>query len=406
MLVVIADDFSGAAEIGGIGYRYGLNAEIQLKFDSRSTADLIVIDADTRSLTKDEAIEKTGSLVNDLKNSGKRIAFKKVDSVFRGHIVEEINVLQQHFNYRRVLLLPANPKRGRKIISGQYFVNAVSLNQTVFAKDPHFPTTSSSIEDIINKNSSVLRHIHATPISSLPDSALITGDVSSKEDIKSYIRKIGPDDLCCGAAEFFEAFLENNGYKVKKDETSKRTSLQWPYFSLIISGSTVKDQFEKNEIKTYNLQNLSLPGQWSGDQFILEKEKEEKWQAEVSDLLLQYQVVAISVKHEVKQVNGAAEIFSNHFIRLMHYISEKHGRGNIHFALTGGATASAIISKEGITGLKVKKEIAPGIVTLINEQTRELFTVKPGSYLWPASFAESLINQNKSIEQKASNFRD
>ena len=406
MLVVIADDFSGAAEIGGIGYRYGLNSEIQLKFDSRSTADLIVIDADTRSLTKDEAIEKTGSLVNDLKNSGKRIAFKKVDSVFRGHIVEEINVLQQHFNYRRVLLLPANPKRGRKIISGQYFVNAVSLKQTVFAKDPHFPTTSSSIGDIINKNSSVLRHIHATPISSLPDSALITGDVSSKEDIKSYIRKIGPDDLCCGAAEFFEAFLENNGYKVKKDETSKRTSLQWPYFSLIISGSTVKDQFEKNEIKTYNLQNLSLPGQWSGDQFILEKEKEEKWQAEVSDLLLQYQVVAISVKHEVKQVNGAAEIFSNHFIRLMHYISEKHGRGNIHFALTGGATASAIISKEGITGLKVKKEIAPGIVTLINEQTRELFTVKPGSYLWPASFAESLINQNKSIEQKASNFRD
>jgi len=398
MLVVIADDFSGAAEIGGIGYRYGLNAEIQLKFDSRSTADLIVIDADTRSLTKDEAIEKTGSLVNDLKNSGKRIAFKKVDSVFRGHIVEEINVLQQHFNYRRVLLLPANPKRGRKIISGQYFVNAVSLKQTVFAKDPHFPTTSSSIGDIINKNSSVLRHIHATPISSLPDSALITGDVSSKEDIKSYIRKIGPDDLCCGAAEFFEAFLENNGYKVKKDETSKRTSLQWPYFSLIISGSTVKDQFEKNEIKTYNLQNLSLPGQWSGDQFILEKEKEEKWQAEVSDLLLQYQVVAISVKHEVKQVNGAAEIFSNHFIRLMHYISEKHGRGNIHFALTGGATASAIISKEGITGLKVKKEIAPGIVTLINEQTRELFTVKPGSYLWPASFAKSLINQNKSSE--------
>ena len=406
MLVVIADDFSGAAEIGGIGYRYGLNAEIQLKFDSRSTADLIVIDADTRSLTKDEAIEKTGSLVNDLKNSGKRIAFKKVDSVFRGHIVEEINVLQQHFNYRRVLLLPANPKRGRKIISGQYFVNAVSLKQTVFAKDPHFPTTSSSIGDIINKNSSVLRHIHATPISSLPDSALITGDVSSKEDIKSYIRKIGPDDLCCGAAEFFEAFLENNGYKVKKDETSKRTSLQWPYFSLIISGSAVKDQFEKNEIKTYNLQNLSLPGQWSGDQFILEKEKEEKWQAEVSNLLLQYQVVAIFIDHEVKQVNGAAEIFSNHFIRLMHYISQKHGRGNIHFALTGGATASAIISKEGITGLKVKKEIAPGIVTLINEQTRELFTVKPGSYLWPASFAESLINQNKSIEQKASNFRD
>ena len=66
MLIVIADDFSGAAEIGGIGWRYGLNAEVQLTFDPRSNADLIVIDADTRSLTKDDAIMKTESLVNGL----------------------------------------------------------------------------------------------------------------------------------------------------------------------------------------------------------------------------------------------------------------------------------------------------------------------------------------------------
>ena len=163
MLIVIADDFSGAAEIGGIGWRYGLNAEVQLTFDPRSNADLIVIDADTRSLTKDDAIMKTESLVNDLKKSGKRISFKKVDSVFRGHIVEEINVLQHHFSYKKILLLPANPNRGRKIISGEYIVNNVRLDQTVFAKDPQFPTTSSSIEDIIHKNFLALPHIHATP---------------------------------------------------------------------------------------------------------------------------------------------------------------------------------------------------------------------------------------------------
>ena len=399
MLIVIADDFSGAAEIGGIGYRYGLKAQVQLEFDPHSGADLIVINADTRSLTENEAIKKTEGLVNDLRNSGKRIAFKKVDSVFRGHIVEEINVLQRQFKYKRVLLLPANPNRGRKIISGQYFVNGVSVDQTVFAKDPHFPTTSPSIEDVINKNSSVLTHIHVTPHLPLTVSALITGDVALKEDLECYIKHIGPDDLCCGAAECFEAFLESKGFKVRKNEASKGTSFQWPYFSLIISGSTVKDQIEKNEMAKHRLQNLSLPGKWRGDQFILEKEKEEHWQEEVSDLLSQYKVVAISIDHEVKQANAAAEMFSNHFTRLLHYISEKHGRANIHFALTGGATASTILKREGINSLDVKKEIAPGIVTLVNGQTSELFTVKPGSYLWPASFIESLINKkNKSSE--------
>ena len=146
------------------------------------------------------------------------------------------------------------------------------------------------------------------------------------------------------------------------------------------------------------MHHLSLPGQWNGDQFILEKGEEEKWQATVSGMLLQHKVAAVSIDHEVKRMNEATEIFSNHFIGLMHYISKNHGRENIHFALTGGATASAIMSREGINSLNVKKEIAPGIVTLINEQTKELFTVKPGSYLWPASFIESLMNQNKSIE--------
>ena len=398
MLIVLADDFSGAAEIGGIGYRYGLNAEVQLKFDASSTADLIVLDADTRSLTKAGAINKTENLVKDLISSGKQIQlFKKVDSVFRGHIVAEINVLQQYFNYKRVLLLPANPARGRKIISGEYFVNDLSLNKTVFVNDPHFPALSSYVEKIIATASSALPHIHLTQGIKLPDSGLITGDVTCKEDIANYLANSDNGDLCCGAAECFEAFLENKGYVVMNKSPDK-TVLQWPYFSLIISGSTVKDQFENRKIKKLTLQPISLPGQWNGNQFILEKNKAEEWHEEISKLLLQHKIAAIHIDHEVKPVNKATEIFSNYFIRLMRYISEKQGRANIHFALTGGATASVIIRSEGINTLKVEKEIAPGVVTLINQKTKGLFTVKPGSYLWPAFFIESLVNQNKSSE--------
>ena len=41
MIAVIADDFTGAAEIGGIGLRYGLDVIIQTKNVSQTACDLI-----------------------------------------------------------------------------------------------------------------------------------------------------------------------------------------------------------------------------------------------------------------------------------------------------------------------------------------------------------------------------
>jgi hypothetical protein len=109
--------------------------------------------------------------------------------------------------------------------------------------------------------------------------------------------------------------------------------------------------------------------------------------------LNQHKVVAIAINQEVKRINTATNNFSNYFTRLVDYISQKLGRENIHLAITGGATALDILKNKG-QRLNVKKEIAPGIVTMVNEQSKELFTVKPGSYLWPAPFIKNFIPDN------------
>ena len=62
MLLVLADDFSGAAEIGGVAHRYGLKTEIQLKLNANSTADIIVLDTDTRSLSESDAVTKISEI--------------------------------------------------------------------------------------------------------------------------------------------------------------------------------------------------------------------------------------------------------------------------------------------------------------------------------------------------------
>ena len=58
MIAVIADDFTGAAEIGGVGLRYGLKVVIKTSVDDPEEADLMIMATDTRSMTAEEAFRE------------------------------------------------------------------------------------------------------------------------------------------------------------------------------------------------------------------------------------------------------------------------------------------------------------------------------------------------------------
>lgn len=107
MIAVIADDLTGAAEIGGIGMQYGLTVEINTVADLKSKADLLIIATDTRSMPKKQALLKTAELTVALYNIKPQLIFKKVDSVLRGHVIAELNIHLLQFGLKRALLVPA-----------------------------------------------------------------------------------------------------------------------------------------------------------------------------------------------------------------------------------------------------------------------------------------------------------
>jgi hypothetical protein len=372
MLIVIADDFTGAAEMGGIGYRYGLTTEVQLQPDLNSSADIIVIDADTRSMSERDAVIATKEIVDVLKNSGKKFRlFKKVDSVMRGYIAAESAVIQKELGYKRVLLLPANPSRGRKILIGAYYVDGITLDQTIFSADPDFPISSALVEKVIKPTESGFSHKHIYASDKLPSVSFITGDVETKKDIKHYIDQLNEDDLCAGAAESFEMFLEKLGYTVSASQTGNEVST---YYTLVVNGSTVKRAGERSLFKQVDIPYSSMPAEG----------EEGNWQQSVLRELKEHAAVVVAIDDPLKKDSDHPTIYLDRFVKLVHYISSEIGIEKIHFALTGGATASAIIRSLGVKRLKVKKEIIPGVVTLEGE--KGLFTVKPGSYGWPESF--------------------
>src|ERR1700748_1065595 len=119
MIIVIADDFTGAAELGGIGLRYNLKVEVNTRVNLQSKADLLVIATDTRSMAKDDAVAEMEKVTEEIVKLNPTLIFKKVDSVLRGYVAEELLAHISKLSHSRALLVPANPGLGRTIVNGQ-----------------------------------------------------------------------------------------------------------------------------------------------------------------------------------------------------------------------------------------------------------------------------------------------
>jgi|GEM_PF-500171 len=388
MLIVLADDFSGATEIAGIGHRYGLNTEIQFTIDSNSRADLLVVDTGTRAMPEPDAIRKISDVSAGLSQIPHIRLFKKIDSVMRGHLVPELDALQPHFHFKRILVLPANPVRGRKIIDGVYRVNDVPLNETVFAADPDFPCTTASVTSRIRSFTSALQHVHVDP-SHLPALGLITGDVASTGDLRNYVTATNENDLCCGGAELFECFLEHLGHS----PTVLPNHQPHSEFVLIMNGSTVRNQSEKELFDRFEVPQFSVPD-FSHDTLTWDALKIQHSFGQIAEALASRKVAVVSVAHPVHPDKAVSELFLNYFGELIRYMTTRMQKKDIHFCLTGGATAIRVIKNSDAGQLHIHTEVASGVVTLATDK-KMFFTVKPGSYPWPQPWLEKIVRTGK-----------
>jgi len=152
MIAVIADDFSGAAEIAGIAWRYGLRTVLQIEPDFSVHDDIIIIDTDTRSKKVSEARQIHHSIARILHQSKIDWIFKKTDSVLRGHIIAEIEPLANESNKTKVLIVPNNPSSGKVIRNNTYYIDNRRLHETDFRFDPEFPAKSSVVTEILGSS--------------------------------------------------------------------------------------------------------------------------------------------------------------------------------------------------------------------------------------------------------------
>jgi len=339
-VLVIADDLSGAAEIAGIGQRYGLSTRIRRERTRQAAAELTVVDTDSRSLDPQSAGMTAEKKVRDLRRQDFELIFKKTDSALRGPIAAEVEALRDHFQFSAAMLLAQNPSRGRTIENGQYCINGVPLDQTPFADDPEHPARTSQAADLLGSSS------------------ISICDARNAEEVSQWAARTRRDVLPAGGADFFEAILRDRGL------TPTRAFEQQlpPGPTLFVCGSA--SAYSRELIALARSQGVLI--------------NPENWKPAQSPRAL------LTIDRPIDRAPGAAGKWEDFLADAAQKILRRKAR-IASVMLEGGSTASAVCRCMGWNDLEVCGELAVGVVHLrahAYEGSQDLY-IKPGSYPWP-----------------------
>jgi len=379
MLAVIADDFTGAAEISGICLRFGLNVELETEVIPKEDIDILVIASDSRASSLESAGNKIAGISRELLDAGAELIFKKTDSVLRGHIIHELEQQMKICNKSKSLLVPANPSLGRKIKNGIYTIDDIPLDQTGFADDPEFPLLSANVMNILAESkyyqTSIIRKGET-----FHEDGIMVGEAISQSDLNYWAERIEETIVPAGAAGFFNAFLLSKGFL----ETDKPVSDPGPLpgRSLYLCGSAfsssrnIISKMKEKKSFVFPMPDAVFYDYRGADSAFT------SWTKRIAETIESEGKVIISMDQlVVKNIEFAKRLTKITAAAVEEIL--KLSRVDDIF-VEGGATTSALVERLNFKRLKPVHEWSPGVIRMNVEDKEDLFiTMKPGSYDWP-----------------------
>ncbi len=395
MIGVIADDLTGAAELGAVSLRHGLRAEIIRDGKPGGDAGLVCVDTDSRSCSAGEAALRAASAARILRAAGAAWIYKKVDSILRGNVTSEVEAVMRELKCNRALLLPANPSLGRIIRDGEYFVHGKPIHRTEFAKDPEHPRISSQVLRLLGQPEHFLMRL-ANGELIVPENTLLIAQADSSERVKSWAGICEPSLLPVGGSEFFGALLATEfgeGSLGSAEEINFDDGRQ-----LFICGTATRSAKRlMTSARAAQMPVFSLPLElmWGAD-----------FSGGACEVISQRVIHAFEAKRRVVLCVGlppvqdfkVARRLSEYLVGISEQVLCEVPVKNI-FA-EGGATSAELVRRMKWGRIEVKREWAPGVATLsVAGKVSQRLTIKPGSYSWPEQWtSETLLvkNLNKS----------
>jgi len=379
MIAVLADDLTGAAEMGGLGWRHALAAEILHRGEPPADSKLLVYDSDSRHCSAAEARRRVRRILGRLQPRRPEWLFKKVDSVLRGHVLAEIETALKILGLNRAILVPANPAAGRVIRDGNYFIHDRLIHETDFRNDPRHPRLFAQVSELIGRSrnlSPVVLNLKAK----LPDHGLIVGEAATVADVRAWAERVDDQTLAVGGAEFFRSLLLKNGcqQRVEKDALRQSPGTR----TLFVCGSlsdTAASFLQQCRSKGWPV--LLMP-----DTLLSDKRRtrslRQKWVQQIIAALKEHPQVVMGIGQPAGAgLHSAARLGALLTGAARRVLTEARPE---YAGVEGGATAALLTEKLGWRRLSIEREYATGVVGVSWPECPGLVLVaKPGSYAWP-----------------------
>ena len=326
---ILADDLTGALDAAApLAARFG-PAPVVWALDLESpppvfTAGNVAMDTGTRNLPADAVAHQMFRLSGCFANA--RIAFLKIDSLFRGHFPREFASLIKSGAFASALVAPAFPAQNRLTRDGQQFVaDASGATKPVGENILHTLARTVGAEGI------PLRHV---PAGSVPSgAALFVCDAVNDDDLRRLTRnaeRLPTPLLFVGSAGLARCL------------GTAKTLVPLPHGSrLVIAGSghpITRGQIAEAAAAAPDMGRIVVtPGG-------------------VEALPQDTQIVEIDVR------DCAPDAHRAHLFDSLRSIHERLTRPTC-LMVSGGDTFRAVLESTGATRLMVEGEFAPGIAT-------------------------------------------
>jgi len=372
-ILVIADDFTGAAEIGGIAHLYGLSVKIGDVLPTQFSDDVMVIDSFSRNLRPQQAAKRIHDLLRGHDLNAYDYIYKKVDSVLRGPVESEIKAIMSLCRKERAILLPANPSKERIIQGGHYYIDGIPIHRTEFSRDPEYPRFSSAVRDMIVDATDILTPGIRDTAARGP--AIYVPDAYSEETVNEVVTDYLDDScLAAGGADFFSAILSHK-FKLreilKQDYTTAGGNL---HFVIGTRSDTSIRTLES--LKNLGYACFYLPVNRDNENNVSE--------FEIGWLTAMQNNLSLALARPDQKLSGKddsqdiLELLTTAAVRLLEYCSPGD-----EICIEGGETASTILRHLKGHSLKIAEVPAGGVVKLELNTSGTYIIVKPGSYAWP-----------------------
>jgi len=382
-ILIIADDLTGAADCGMACANSGLSTVVMLgNTNNPIDADVLSVDADTRSMDPKQAVGETALLMRRYMSDPEQIVFKKLDSALRGNVGAELAAvlktqrsLSSQHRHIIAVLAPAFPANGRTTLHGRQLLNGRPLEEMeIWRREGKHG--SSHISEILNdagmRSAILTLDAIRSKDGSLPkemsrlaeDVDVLVCDAETDHDLYAIslaTAALGQGTVWAGSAGLAYHLPKAVDLSAKAPANGSQPFAPGP--TLFVIGSASAISCEQTKVLSSSAEVVAIaippPDLLTGAQ----STKMRKHKLQLTEALNAGRDVLITLDRENEFKLSDGRLLSSALAQLVASVADRIGA----FVTTGGETARCVLQTWGVVGLRLIKELEPGLPFSITE---------------------------------------